>query len=222
VRLVGRSTSDLTIAFMTSNANKINRLVLNIVIIQPGFLSLYFYGMRFTFAPEVIFNPGYVRSSIFTVLASTTISGASIYSSILGLDVVTFDTTHEVGFSVSIAHSTSTSVQVNVTYHGNKDLTVHIIYLSVFIYNNADLATVSPVGKYFYGTYSSTNANNAALKWVNTTGGLRSYNTLVGLNSFYIKGDTFFNYKITVQNTVDISSHSANNWIRMGYNFIIF
>ncbi len=222
MRQVGRSTSSLTFAFHTSNANKINRLVLNIVIIQPGFLNLFFYGIRFTFTPEAIFNPGYVKSSVFTGLAFTTVSGASIYSSILGLDVVTFDTTHEVGFSVSIVLLSTTSVQVDVTYHGNKDLTAYVIYLSAFIYNNADLATVSPVGKYFYGGYSSTNANNAALKWVDTTGGLRSYNTLVGLRSFYIKGDTFFNYKITVQNAVDISSHSANNWIKMGYNFIVF
>lgn len=222
VKISAASTSSLTLAFYTSNANKINLLVLNIAVIQPGFLNLVFETIRFTFTPFLVISAGYVKTASFSGLAPTTMSGVSIYSSILGLDVVTQDSTYEVGFNVAIILTSSTTIRVDVTYLGNKDLTLYMIYLSAFFFNNVDLATVSPVGKYFYGMYSSTNGNNAGLAWTDTTGGLRSFNTFVGLRNFYIKGDNFFNYKISVQDSVGISSTSANNWLKMRYDFIIF
>ena len=195
--------------------------MLYVVIIQPGFLNRWFYTISLKFT-NIVFSPGQIDTSTFTLPQTNSVSGGKVYCSILGLDVVALDSTHELGFSVSIILTSSTGIQVDVTYEGNKDVTPNLIYISAFIFNNNDLALVSPVGKYFYGAYSSTNANNAGLRWIDSTGGLRSYNTIVGLRSFYIKGDSFFNYQINIQNGVDISSTSTNNWIKMGYDFIVF
>lgn len=135
---------------------------------------------------------------------------------------MTFDSSHEVGLTIAVVFTSKTAIKVDVTNIGNKKLTIYLLFFSGIFYNNVNLAAGSPSSKYFYGQYSSTNANNAALKWADTTGGLRSYNTFVGLRTVYIKGDNFFNYKISVQSEVGISSTSLNNWVKMGYDFIIF
>lgn len=221
VDAVSKTTTSIPLEFYTNNANKINIMVVDLVITQPGFLDISFFYFWISFG--FTFNPGQLKSSNFGGLDPTTSTGASIYSTIIGIDAVTLDTTFEIGFSVSVALSGSTSCKVTVTSIATKSVTLNAIYVLAFIYNNVDLATGTPIGKYSYGSYSAINGNTAGLKWADTLGGgVKKYNAFIGLRSFSIKGDPAFNYKSYVEDSIAIASNSTNNWISLDFNFIVY
>ena len=221
VDTVSKTTTAIPLVFYTNNANKISIMVVDLCITQPGFLDLSFFYFWIDFG--FTFNSGQFKSSNFNSLDPTTNAGASVYSTIIGLDAVTLDTTFEIGFSVSVALTGLTTCKVTVTSLSAKSVTLNAIYVLAFIYNNVDLATGTPVGKYTYGAYSATNGNNAGLRWTDTMGGaVRKYNAFIGLRSFYIKGDSAFNYKSYVDDSIAVASNSTNNWISLGFNFIVY
>ena len=221
VDTVSKSTTSIPLVFYTNNANKINIMVVDLVITQPGFLDISFFYFWISFG--FTFNSGQIKSSNFGGLDPTTSTGASIYSTIIGIDAVTLDTTFEIGFGVSVALTGTTSCKVTVTCLSVKSVTLNAMYVLAFIYNNVDLSTGTPIGKYIYGSYSATNGNNAGLRWADTIGGgVKKYNAFIGLRSFSIKGDSAFNYKSYVDDSIAIASNSTNNWISFDFNFIVY
>ena len=86
VDVVSKSTTACPIKWYTSNANKINLVVLYILIIQPGFLDLSFYYFWTDLGSN--FNQGQSYSRTSFGITSQPIATSSVYCSLIGLDIV--------------------------------------------------------------------------------------------------------------------------------------
>lgn len=86
IKVGSKSTVDCPILFYTSNANKINLLVIYILIIQPGFMDLSFYYFWTTLGSNFNQGQNYTRTSVG--ITSQPIATSSVYCSLIGLDVV--------------------------------------------------------------------------------------------------------------------------------------
>jgi cysteine-rich repeat protein len=214
-----KSTSGVQILFYANTANKINQLIINILIIQAGFMDLWFNYLWMPFGTT--FTSGQSSTQYWSgVTPSVPTSTSSIFQTIIGIDLVASDTTYEIGFSISSVFASSTDINVIIKSLSTKNTKLTSIYVMVFIYNNAKLALVSPAAAYTLATFSSTAANNAALQWSNVN--VRSYNTLIGLTSFYIKGDAFFNYMTFVNDGLIAAANSTNNWQQFSFCVNLF
>jgi hypothetical protein len=167
------------------------------------------------------FTPGQSNTKVWpSITPSVPTATSSIYQSIIGIDLVASDSTYDIGFSIACSFTSTTSIQVVVTSLSTVNVKLNFIYVMVFIYSNAQLATVSPPAKYTLGFFSSTAANNAALLW--NYAKVRPYNTFIGLTAFQMKGDNFFNYQTGVNSDVSALASSTNNWKKLSFCVNVF
>lgn len=87
VDVQSKLTTSCPIIWYTTGANKINLLAIYIVIVQPGFMGLYFHYYWNDLGSS--FNPGQSYSFTEFGVTSQPAATSSIYSSLIGLDIVT-------------------------------------------------------------------------------------------------------------------------------------
>lgn len=204
--------------FYTNSANKISLLVFGLLIVQPGFLDLFFlynwYALSSTFNSAVNYT-----TTISTSPASFPLVGAQIWTSLVGVDLLASDTTFELGLSVTCTLKSTTSVKAVIQGLTKKSFTLNSIYFIFFVYNKNQMLALSPAANYTVGSFSGTNAVNSQLLVNDAANVFRNFNTIIGLTGFYISGDNFFNYQCSIIAGVSASATSTNNWLAFSFNY---
>jgi cysteine-rich repeat protein len=139
------------------------------------------------------------------------------FAVLTGFIVQATTSAYELSIKLSVVRTSSTSNKVKVTSSSSISMWLDYFSYTEISINLGEITAIP--GRVTIGTFSGT--NGSSMSFPDVTGITRDYNTICGLQGFYLTGDKFISWDIGITPYTSIAASSNNSFCSFDFIYLI-
>lgn len=144
--------------------------------------------------------------------------GVKTFTAFTGIDITAIDSSNTFDLYISISQISSTSVYFTLASQSSIPTYVNRVAYTWLSFNTGMVNSPS-IGYFMVGKLTAS--SGGALSYTNSDSSITNFNTFVGLSGFSLKGQSSFNFDVSITEPNNIQVLINNNFNSFTFNFVV-